>query len=284
MTDHPRSLDDAQTTATDDEQPLQQGRYLYCVVDTTASDTETLSTTGIAQNPVYIIETDRIGAVVHNCETVHDVDDADQLKQWVVTHQQVVDVASDVFGPPLPMRFNTVLEGGNASVEDWLVTHYESIHDELQSFAGMWEYRITLLWDSSPFEDRITEQDDHLQELQQRQQQAGAGKRFLLEKQYEKRIQELKQNQRTDLAEQLAETITPVVNDLAEQESRPTLFDDTHSSTEREQILRVAVLADKDREVALGNRLDTIVEPDGVEIRFTGPWPPYTFAPDIGAE
>ncbi|QDX39522.1 gas vesicle protein GvpL [Salarchaeum sp. JOR-1] len=284
MTDHSQSLDDAQTTAADDEQPVQQGRYLYCVVDTTASDTETLSTTGIDENPVYVIETDGIGAVVHDCETVYKTDDLDQVKQWVVTHQQVVDAASDVFGTPLPMRFDTVLEGGDASVEDWLAEHYENIHDDLQSFAGMWEYRITLLWDSSPFEDRITEQDDRLQELQQRQQQAGAGKRFLLEKQYEKRIQELKQDQRTDLAEQLTEAITPVVNDLAEQESRPTLSDDTHSSAEQEQILRVAVLADEDNETALGDRLDTIVEQDGVEIRFTGPWPPYTFAPDIGAE
>lgn len=284
MTDHSQSLDEAQTTTADDEQPVQQGRYLYCVVDTTDSDTETLSTTGIDENPVYVIETGGIGAVVHDCETVYDTDDLDQVKQWLVTHQQVVDAASDGFGTPLPMRFDTVLGGGDTSVEHWLADHYESIHDNLQSFAGMWEYRVTLLWDPSLFEDRITEQDDRLQELQQRQQQAGAGKRFLLKKQHDKRIQELKQDHRTDLAEQLKETITPVANDLAEQESRPTLSDDTHSSAEQEQILRVAILADKDDETALGDQLDTIVEQDGVEIQFTGPWPPYTFAPDIGAE
>lgn len=284
MTDHSRSLDDAQTTAADNEQPVQQGRYLYCVVDTATSDTEMLSTTGVNENPVYVIETDGIGAVVHDCETVYETDDLDQVKQWVVTHQQVVDAASDVFGTPLPMRFDTVLEGGDASIEDWLAERYENIHDDLHSFAGMWEYRITLLWDPSSFEDQIAEQDDRLQELQQRQQRAGAGKRFLLEKQYDKRIQQLKQDQRTDLAEQLMEMVTPVVNTLDEQESRPTFSDETHSSAAQEQILRVAVLADEDNETALGDRLDTIVEQDGIKIRFTGPWPPYTFAPDIGAE
>jgi hypothetical protein len=284
MTDHSRSLDDAQTTAADNEQPVQQGRYLYCVVDTATSDTEMLSTTGVNENPVYVIETDGIGAVVHDCETVYETDDLDQVKQWVVTHQQVVDAASDVFGTPLPMRFDTVLEGGDASIEDWLAERYENIRDDLHSFAGMWEYRITLLWDPSSFEDQIAEQDDRLQELQQRQQRAGAGKRFLLEKQYDKRIQQLKQDQRTDLAEQLMEMVTPVVNTLDEQESRPTFSDETHSSAAQEQILRVAVLADEDNETALGDRLDTIVEQDGIKIRFTGPWPPYTFAPDIGAE
>lgn len=284
MTDRSQSLNDTQAAATDDERSVRQGRYLYCVVETTTSDTEALPTAGIDENSVYLIEADGIGAVVHDCEAVYDADDLEQVKQWVITHQQVVDAASDVFGTPLPMRFDTVLEGGDESVEHWLSDHREVIRDELHSFTGTWEYRITLMWDPSPFETRITEQDNRLQELQQRQQQAGAGKRFLLEKQYDKRLQELKQDQRADLAERLTETITPVVNDLAEQESRHALSGDTHASAAQEQILRVAVLADEDAETTLGERLDTVVERDGVAVRFTGPWPPYTFAPDIGSE
>lgn len=284
MTNNSQSMDEAQTTGSDDEHTVQQGRYLYCMVDATASDTGVLSTTGINDNQVYVIETDGVGAVVHDCDTVYDADDLDQIKQWLVTHQQVVDAASDVFGTPLPMRFDTVFEGGDAGVEHWLADHYQSIQDDVRSFAETWEYRITLLWDSSLFEDRITEQDDRLQELQQRQQQAGSGKQFLLEKQHKKRIQELKQDQRTDLVAQLKESISPVVNELAEQNSRPALSDETELPGEQEQIMRVAVLADEDAETALGERLDTVVEQDGVEIRFTGPWPPYTFAPDIGSE
>lgn len=284
MTDRSQSLNDTQAAATDDERSVRQGRYLYCVVETTTSDTEALPTAGIDENSVYLIEADGIGAVVHDCEAVYDADDLEQVKQWVITHQQVVDAASDVFGTPLPMRFDTVLEGGDESVEHWLSDHREVVRDELHSFTGTWEYRITLMWDPSPFETRITEQDNRLQELQQRQQQAGAGKQFLLEKQYDKRLQELKQDQRADLAERLTEAITPVVNDLAEQESRHALSGDTHASAAQEQILRVAVLADEDAETTLGERLDTIVERDGVAVRFTGPWPPYTFAPDIGSE
>lgn len=284
MTDHSQPMDEAQTTGSDDEHTVQQGRYLYCMVDATASDTGVLSTTGINDNQVYVIETDGVGAVVHDCDTVYDADDLDQIKQWLVTHQQVVDAASDVFGTPLPMRFDTVFEGGDAGVEHWLADHYQSIQDDVRSFAETWEYRITLLWDSSLFEDRITEQDDRLQELQQRQQQAGSGKQFLLQKQHKKRIQELKQDQRTDLVARLKESISPVVNELAEQNSRPALSDETELPGEQEQIMRVAVLADEDAETALGERLDRVVEQDGVEIRFTGPWPPYTFAPDIGSE
>lgn len=280
MTDHRPSPEEEQT-AMNEERTVSNGRYLYCVVDTTTSESATLSTTGVEDNPVYVVEADGVGAVVHDCETVYETEDLEQMKRWLVTHQQVVDAASDAFGTPLPMRFDTVLEGGDASIERWLEDHYEGFRDELASFAGVWEYRINLLWDSAPFEETIADRDDRLRELRQRQQQSGAGKKFLLEKQSDQRLQELKRERRTELADQLKEAITPVVNDLTEQDTNTPLQDE-HSSIEKEQIVRFAVLADEDDETALGDRLDTIVEHEGVEIRFTGPWPPYTFAPDIG--
>ncbi|SDY65604.1 gas vesicle protein GvpL [Halopenitus persicus] len=280
MTDHRPSPEEEQT-ATNEERTISDGRYLYCVVDTTSAEPATLSTTGVDDNSVYVVEVNGVGAVVHDCETVYETEDLEQVKRWLLTHQQVVDAAGDAFGTPLPMRFDTVLEGGDASLERWLEGHYEGIRDELASFTGVWEYRTNLLWDSAPFEETIADQDDQLRELRQRKQQSGAGKRFLLEKQYDQRLQELKRERQTELAEQLEEAITPVVNNLTEQDTNTPLHDE-HSSVEKEQIVRFAVLADEDDETALGDRLDTIVEHEGVEIRFTGPWPPYTFAPDIG--
>lgn len=280
MTDQRSHPEEDQTTGSNEGQTVSNGRYLYCVVDTTSSESWTLSTTGIDDNSVYVIEAEGIGAVVHDSERIYDTQDLEQVKRWLVAHQQVVDTASDVFGTPLPMRFDTVLEGGNASIKRWLEDHSESIYDELKSLAGVWEYRINLLWDSSPFEGSIADQDDHLRQLRQRQKQSGAGKKFLLEKQYDKRLQELEQDHCTKLANELRETITPVVNDLAEQDSHTSLHDE-HSSAEQEQITQLAVLAEEDNEGVLGDRLDTIAEHEGVEIRFTGPWPPYTFASDI---
>lgn len=266
---------------TNEERTISDGRYLYCVVDTTSSEPATLSTTGVDGNPVYVVEANGVGAVVHDCETVYESESIEQMKRWLLAHQQVVDAAGSAHGTPLPMRFDTVLEGGDASLERWLESHDESIRDELASFAGVWEYRINLLWDSAPFEETIVDKDDRLRELRQRKQQSGAGKTFLLEKQYDHRLRELRRKRQAELAEQLEEAIAPVVNALVEQDTNTPLYDE-HSSVEKERIVRFAVLADEDDETALGDQLDTIVEHEGVEIRFTGPWPPYTFAPNIG--
>ncbi len=263
------------------DQTVTNGRYVYCLVDIKTGDPTALSVTGIDDEPIFVIDSERVGAVVHECDTLYDTDDMEQVKQWLLTHQQVIDAAGEQFGTPLPMRFNTILEGGDASVTQWLREQHGKIREELTSFAGTWEYRVRLFWEPSTFEDQIVDQDDRLQELQHRQQQSGAGKVFLLAKQYDKRLRELKQDHRTELTARLKETVSPVVTELIEQEPHSPLSEPT-SSTDGEQVARLAVLADETDETALGARLDELVEQEGVSIRFTGPWPPYTFAPDIG--
>ncbi|MFT4921087.1 MAG: hypothetical protein ACI8XM_000280 [Haloarculaceae archaeon] len=270
-----------QSSGSTAEAEISGGRYLYCLVDTTTAESDTVSTGGIGDNSVYVIESETVGAVVHDCETTYDAENPDQVKQWVLEHQHVVDAAGDIFGTPLPMRFNTILAGGNTSVTQWLHGNHDRIREELSSFAGTWEYRISLFWDPSPFEDTVTHGDDQLQDLQQRQQQAGTGKEFLLEKQYDKRLRDLKRERRTELATRVQETVRPVVDEMIEQDTHSPLTEHT-SSPDGEQVARLAVLADDADETELGERLDELVEQDGVRIRFSGPWPPYTFAPDIG--
>jgi hypothetical protein len=263
------------------DQTVTNGRYVYCLVDIKTGDPTGLSVTGIDDEPIFVIGSERVGVVVHECDTLYDTDDMEQVKQWLLTHQQVIDAAGEQFGTPLPMRFDTIIGGGNPNVKQWLQHHYDMIREELTAFAGTWEYRIHLLWDSSAFETRVKDENECLQELQQRQQQAGAGKSFLLQKQYDKHLRELKQKRRNTLLDSLNETVSPIVKELTDQTSQSGPHDQPSSSTE-EHVTRLAVLADEADESTLGSRLDEIVEEDGVQIRFTGPWPPYTFAPNIG--
>lgn len=272
-----------ETIEPESKDSISRGRYVYCLVDATTGEPSTLSVTGLDGNPVSVIVSEDIGAVSHECDSIYDSSEMEQVKQWIITHQQVVDAAGEHFDTPLPMRFDTIFEGGDTSVKQWLQNHSETICTELDAFTGTWEYRLHLMWDPSVFEEQITAEDDRLQELHRRQQQAGAGKRFLLQKQYDKRLRELKQQRRSALTEALTETVAPVVTEITDQPAQSTLEGHSPSSSEsKERITRLAVRADKTNETPLGDRLDGFVEKEGVEIRFTGPWPPYTFAPEIG--
>ncbi|WP_181692587.1 gas vesicle protein GvpL [Natronomonas sp. LN261] len=273
----------ARSEKPNDGQEVTDGRYLYCLVDPTAAEGAEITARGVEDAPVYVVRERGVAAIVHDCERTYGTEppDTDLLTQRVLRHQQVVDAASEVFGTPLPMRFNTVFEGGNAGVTGWIRDQYDRIRGGLCSFAGTREYRISLLWDPTSFEDGAEDRDGKLRKIQQRQRQAGTGKAFLLEKQYDKRLRELKSERRTELTAALKRTVEPTARELQEQESNVSPSE-TPDPADREQIARVAVLADETDEAELGSRLDRLVERDGVSVRFTGPWPPYTFAPDLG--
>ena len=48
-------------------------------------------------------------------------------------------------------------------------------------------------------------------------------------------------------------------------------------------IANVSLLVADDRVQEIGAILHEVGEEPGVEVRFTGPWPPYTFATTVGA-
>ncbi len=282
MSDQSTNASAGQSTPTRTDPAVTEGRYLYCLVALQDGSQPSIATVGVDDSSVRIVRDGDVGAVVHDCHQTYDTENPEPelIKRRVLKHQQVVDAASEAYGTPLPLRFNTVFEGGDASVSGWVQNRYETIHDQLESFAGTREYRISLLWDSTEFEATAETEDDRLAELRQDRQEAGAGKGFLLEKQYDERLRELKRQRREELTVALKQTAEPTAHAIDEQDATSPLAE-VADSTDGEQIARIAVLADQTDESALGSRLDELVERDGVRVQFTGPWPPYTFTPDL---
>ena len=71
------------------------------------------------------------------------------------------------------------------------------------------------------------------------------------------------------------------VNELGE---RTTLDDEEGDNDGMETQARFTVLATEDNEEGMGEMLDEVAAETGVEVRFTGPWPPYSVVPAIGGE
>lgn len=256
-----------------------ESRYVYCLVDTTGVSTLDVDINGVAGNALSLVEHDGIGAVVHDCESLYDSDNEAEIKRWLMQHQRVVDAVSDVFGTPLPVRFDTIIEDDDAAVRGWLSSQAETIRTQLAALSGCWEYRIEVLWDDHSYREEVAATDETLQELERRKSDSSAGKAFMLQKQYSKYLRERILERETELQALLEEQVLPVVNDHTVQDSSANESadeDDDHRS-----VTKRSVLADESDEMALGERLDTVAAERGVKIRFTGPWPPYTFAPEL---
>lgn len=256
-------------------------RYLYALVDADREDAASFSASGIEDRPVRVLDIDGIGAVVQNCEGLYDTEDSTQLRSWLLVHQRVIDDATEAFGTPLPLRFDTVFEGGDEAVRTWVQQRTEDIAAELARFQGHREYHVGVSWDPDPFEERVRETDDRLQEISINRDDGEGGTAFLREKQYDQRLAELRDQHRAQLEADLRDQIEPVAIETARQASASGPDSQDNDAGNLEQVCTIAVMAATDEETNLGDRLDDYVEAYDVEIRFTGPWPPYSFAPEF---
>ncbi|WP_255193954.1 gas vesicle protein GvpL [Natronobeatus ordinarius] len=285
------SENDDATAAGEDELPeLEEGRYVYCVVR--ADEDATFEATGIEDEPVSIVTAAGVGAVVHETDEVYDSADLGRIRRWVVRHQSVVDEATEAFDTPLPFQFDTIVRGDDEAVRAWLREERERLATALDSLAGHREYRIEVVRTDPIAEERLAADDARLAELADRIDDADEGAAFLLEKQYDRRVTERRRARREALTADLRERLAEYAREVHELERTPGASlegiagggSDEGESGEQETICRLTLLAHVDREDELGAVLDDVAAEPGLEVRFTGPWPPYTFAPAFGEE
>lgn len=275
----------------DDPADFEEGRYLYCVVrapaGVAADDPPELDVEGLEGGTVRLLAPDGGGepaAVVQSCDSLFDSDAPEEIRRWLVRHQTVVDAAGEAFGTPLPCRFDTVLVGDDDRVREWLADEREHLRDALAEFEGRWEYRVEVVDDEELVREDLAEEDERLRELAEEREAADEGRGFLVEKQYERRLEELRTNRRLERADDLVERLEPHADAVEELGERRSMGLGVGGDADGEAVARLALLASSGAEDAIGEELSDVADAPGVEVRFTGPWPPYSFAPTIGGE
>jgi hypothetical protein len=267
--------------AADATPEFDEGRYVYCAV--TADPGATISVDGIEGRPVSLVVHDGIGVAVQPVGSVYDSADPTRVRRWLVSHQEVVDEVGREFGTPLPFRFDTILAGTDATVREWLDERHGEVADALDRLAGLWEYRIEVRWDEAAVGDRVREDDAELRELNDRIETASEGTSYLLEKQYRRRERELLERRRRDIEATVSDGIAAYADEVRRADADSRRFGGERDDG-LETAVRLSVLADGAEEERIGEALESIAARPDHEVRYTGPWPPYSFAPQIGPE
>ncbi|WP_252700530.1 gas vesicle protein GvpL [Natronosalvus vescus] len=280
---------DGNTTPADNDDSrvtFEDGRYVYCVVSLGDDDDASFSTTGIDDEPVSLVrlENASIAAVVHPCEELYDSADLAEVKRWLVRHQTVIDRAADAFGTPLPFQFDTIIRGDDDTVRGWLREERDRLESTLADLRGHWEYRIDVIEREPPDEKTLLEGDDELKSLRDRIETASEGEAFLLRKQVDQRVKTLRQHRRENVTNRLQTQLEDCTREQRRLERRTSvdLGGEFDRSDAGERLCRLTVMAREADEEAIGSVLDEIAAEPGFEVRFTGPWPPYSFAPTFG--
>ncbi|MBV0901936.1 gas vesicle protein GvpL [Haloarcula salina] len=281
MTDSTEAVGDAGP----DGESAGTGRYLYCVaalIDAPeVADGTGLSTDGVDGERPYLVLDDGVGAVVHRRNDPYDSNDGATVKRWLLEHQGVVDAVHDRFGTPLPVRFDTIVEGDDESVAAWLERTGPTLRSALDDLAGHSEYRIELRCDADPFGASAVDADARLDELRDDATEAGSGTAFLREKQARQRERSLVATEWRETAAAVRETLASHATEVESVDRTVSSLVETDRADDADFETTFAALADDAAATAIGERLDEVAATPGVEVRYTGPWPPYTFAPTL---
>ena len=254
----------------------EDARYIYGVIPRTEKGN--FGPIGIQGNRVHTIAYQDICAVVHACPPEPYQGDEATVKDMVATHGNVVDASWEAAGSVLPMSFDVIIKpdgesGADDLVQRWLEEQYTTFKLKLDEFSDKVELGVQLLWDPEVITRRITEENEEIGHLVAEMATKSRGLAYF----YQHKIAEAVKKEMGTKADEDYRRCYQRLRGYAED----THVNKIKKHSDRQMIVNLSLLVRRDRVQALGEALAEIQEEEGVEVRFTGPWPPYSFAAKI---
>jgi vacuolar-type H+-ATPase subunit H len=231
---------------------------------------------GIEGKEVYAIPYRDICAVVHNCPAQpYRSDDQEVVKAWVMTHQKVVDAAWERRGTVLPLSFDTIIRGepgGGAerNVQDWLKQEYEGLKSKIEKVRGKAEYGVQVFWDPRVIAENLTRTSPEIRKLDEEIRLKPRGLAYMYRQRLENLIKREMESKADECFKDFYTRIRKHADDVRVEKTKTA----EHGL---QMIMNLSCLIYKDRHTELGEELDKINQLEGFSVRFTGPWPPYSF-------
>ena len=251
------------------------GRYLYCIIE--GSEIATFGKIGIEGNEVYTVPYEDLSAVVHNCPAEPYQSENDKiLKSWVVAHQKVVDTIWERYGVVIPTGFDTIISGNagigpEENIKNWLKEDYDNLKVKIEKIRNSAEYGVQVFWDSNVMAQKITGESVEIKKLNQEIKSKPRGIAYMYRQKLKDLIKKEMENQADRYFKEFYEKIIPHADDIRVEKTKKTEDED------KQMLLNLSCLLPKDASKKLGEELEKIEALKGFSVRYTGPWPPYSF-------
>ena len=259
-----------------------KGRYVYGIA--ASKEAVRLGEIGIGGNEVYTIPYQDLCAIVHNCPTQpYQSKDEEIVKSWARAHQSVLDEAKERFGTTIPLGFDTILQPKDDAtppdqvVRDWLKEDYDRLRTLMEKIEGKDEYGIQIFYDPKVMSEIIAKQSEEVRKIREEMATKSPGMAYMYKQKLEKAA-------KTEM-ERLADEWFKEFYDRIKQHTEDIVVEKTKKvDKDRMMLLNLSCLVSKEKVDSLGEELEKIDNMEGFSVRFTGPWPPYSFVAKPVAE
>ena len=253
---------------------IAEARYLYCIVE--GNEKITLGNIGIEGSRVYTIPYQDLCAVVHNCPPEpYKSEDKEKVKLWLTTHEKVVEVAWEKFGTVLPLGFDTIIrgeEGGepDENMKNWLQEDYENLKEKMDKVRDKAEYGVQIFWDPKIIGEGLIKTNEEIRKIDQDIKSRPRGIAYMHKQKLEGLLKKEMEKKANQCFKDFYKRIRQHVDDIKVEKTKKV-------DKKKQMLMNLSCLIYKNKSKELGEELEKIDKMEEFSIRFTGPWPPYSF-------
>ena len=239
-------------------------RYLYCVLP--AYDAApAICAPALDGGPVHSVRYRDIAVLTHACAPEPYQGGETEVCSWIAAHNAVIEEAWKSAGTVLPMSFDVIVRGDSgrsaeANVAGWLEEHHAALRSRLQALRGRVEVGVQILRDE---ENPAAGEAESLQ-LRPR------GHAYFARHQRRREQRERFEREAEAVFCRHGEMLAALVDDVHVNRPRPVRG--------KIMVLNLSLLTDQAGVSRVGDYLEHVSQETDAEVRFTGPWPPYSFA------
>ena len=256
-----------------------EARYLYCIAG--GGEDLQLGNIGIEERMVYTIPRQDLAAVVHSCPPVpYNTSDNALAEGWVLEHSYVIDQAMKKFGTVLPFSFDVIIKGDDEVIRGWLDQNYERLQIELERLADRAEYSIQIFYDYDRYASEVLSGNCDLLSLKEKIEAQSRGKAYLLQRNLDLKLKDAVTSCVEKMAEMFGLEIESISDEVKAEERRSFV---PEKYKDKKLMASFSCLVHRDKVDLLGLALEKINGLDGLAVRFTGPWAPFSFVDTGGA-
>jgi len=156
------------------------------------------------------------------------------------------------------------------NLENWLAADYQTLKRKMEAVRGKAEYGVQVFWEPQVIARSIAGMSREISSLEEEIKSKPRGLAYMYRQKLENALKREMEAKADQCFRDFYSRIKKHVCDLrVEKTKRP---DD-----DRQMIMNLSCLVDGDKSTHLGEELESIDKMEGFSVRFTGPWPPYSF-------
>ncbi len=249
-------------------------KYLYCIVD--ASEEVNLGNVGIERGEVYTIVYKDIAAIAHDCHPEpYQSDDKQVVESWVKSHQAVIDLCWERFGTILPFGFDTIIQGSEErnpleNTKKWISDDHDKLKGQIEKLRGKAEYGIQISWDPKIIINEFCKTNKEIKALEKEISTKLEGAAYMYRQKLEGLFRSELEKKANEFFKEAFDNFKVYLKDVKVEKVKK--MDDG-----RQMLMNLSCLLEKGETKDLGDELEKIDKREGFFVKFTGPWPPYSF-------